>query len=235
MDAYDHLELSTGELIIAVADGAGSASYGGDGAQLAVTTVLTTLRAALEKYRPTSRQAWRVILHHTYLVAQQAIYAAAAQRSATPRDFATTLLVLILTDEETICGSVGDCVAVIQCADGILESLCPPQRGDYANSTNFIVQPTLPTLLDIRQWPAAVEHAALFSDGLAPLAMNLAQNVPHAPFFEPLLAFIDAAEDTAVAAGQLAEFLDSARVNARTDDDKTLVLVQRLRRDKSET
>ncbi len=232
-DAHAYIALPTGELIVTVADGAGSAMYGGEGAKLAVAAVLTTLQSSLAKYRPTSRQAWRVLLHSAYRAAQQALLVEATERATAIRHLASTLLVLILTDEETICGLVGDCAAVIQCADGTLRSLCHPQRGDYANTTNFIVHADLSKVLDIQQWPASVAHAALFSDGLAPLAMNLARNEPHAPFFEPLLAFVDAAEDTTVAAGQLADFLNSARVNARTDDDKTLVLVQRLGSDRS--
>lgn len=234
-DAHAYVALPTGELLVVVADGAGSARYGGEGATLAVATALTTLQTTLAKYRPTSRQAWRVVLQGAYVAAQQALYTEAATRVTAVRHLASTLLVLILTEEETVCGLVGDCAAVIQSADGTLQSLCPPQRGDYANTTNFIVYPDLARVLDIQQWPAAVTHAALFSDGLAPLAMNLARNKPHAPFFEPLLAFVNAAEDPAVAAGQLADFLDSARVNARTDDDKTLVLVQRLHSDQRGT
>ncbi len=231
-DAYAYAELPTGELLALLADGAGSATYGGEGATLAVATALTTLQDALAKYRPTSRQAWRVVLQSSFAAAQRALQVEATKRAIAVRHLASTLLVLILTEEETICGLVGDCAAVIQSADGTLRSLCPPQRGDYANTTNFIVYPDLSTVLDIQQWPAAAARAALFSDGLAPLAMNLARNEPHVPFFEPLLAFVQAAEETVVAAGQLADFLGSARVNARTDDDKTLVLVQRLRSDK---
>ncbi len=227
-DAYVHAELATGELIIAVADGAGSAFYGGEGAQLAVTTAVDTVCAALAKYRPASWQAWRVVLQSTFDAAQRALYACADERSTAARHLASTLLLLIVTDEAAICGLVGDCAAVIQGTDGTLHSLCQPQRGEYANTTNFIIQPDLAAVLDIQQWPQPIAAAALFSDGLAPLAMNLARNEPHSPFFEPLLAFISAATDTVVAAEQLAAFLDTERVNARTDDDKTLVLVQRL-------
>jgi hypothetical protein len=227
-DAYVHAELATGELIIAVADGAGSAIYGGEGAQLAVTTAVDTVCTTLAKYRPASRQAWRVVLQGTFHAAQQALYARADEWSTAARHLASTLLLLIVTDEETICGLVGDCAAVIQETTGPLHSLCRPQRGEYANTTNFIVQPDLAAVLDVQQWPQPIAAAALFSDGLAPLAMNLARNEPHAPFFEPLLAFIGAATDTTVAADQLVAFLNTERVNSRTHDDKTLVLVQRL-------
>ena len=136
-------------------------------------------------------------------------------------------MLLLLADQQTICGLVGDCAAVVQLTDGTLLSLCPPQRGEYANTTNFIVQPNYAAFITIRQSTEKVTAAALFSDGLAPLAMNLTKNEPFAPFFQPLLAFLTSAEDATAAGEQLADFLGSERVNARTDDDKTLVLIQR--------
>jgi hypothetical protein len=63
----------------------------------------------------------------------------------------------------------------------------------------------------------------LFSDGLQSLALNLASASPFAPFFAPFLqALADPFDSDATSAG-LAAFLDSARVCARTDDDKTLL------------
>ena len=56
------------------------------------------------------------------------------------------------------------------------------------------------------------------------LALKLPGYEPHAPFFKPLFTFITGAEDETLATQQLAGFLASARVCARTDDDKTLVL-----------
>ena len=226
-DAYHFAEIATGELVVALSDGAGSAALGEEGAQQAVVTAVATVATALERYCPTTRRAWQVTVQSAFLAAQQAIFARAAQQERSPLDFAATLLLLIFTAEGTIGGLVGDCVAVLH-HDGPLLSLCPPQRGEYANTTNFVTQPDLRSQIDVRQLAKPVKAAALFSDGLAPLAMNLAQNEPFAPFFFFFFAFLAAADDAAVAGEQLADFLSSDRVNARTDDDKTLVLIQRI-------
>jgi hypothetical protein len=74
-----------------------------------------------------------------------------------------------------------------------------------------------------------VDQVALFSDGLLTLALNVDENQPYAPFFTPLFAFAKEATDEAQATQALATFLDSERVNQRTHDDKTLVLVTRRR------
>ena len=54
---------------------------------------------------------------------------------------------------------------------------------------------------------------------------------PHTPFFTPLFRFaasVEEDDEKRDAAGeQLAAFLSSERVNARTDDDKSLVLAVR--------
>lgn len=229
-DAYGTQTMPTGELLIAVADGAGSASHGGVGAQLAVDSALATLADQFAKYRPASRSAWRRLIAHTFATARMAIETHATEAGQGIRDYATTLLVAIVSAEELTCGLIGDAVAVIRSGDGTYHSPCPPQRGEYANATNFLVQPQAPALLDIQLWPERVQQAAFFSDGLAPLAMNLAHNRPHPPFFEPLFAFLASTDDPEIGRAQLAQFLASDRVNARTDDDKTLVLVQRLER-----
>jgi hypothetical protein len=58
------------------------------------------------------------------------------------------------------------------------------------------------------------------------LALNLATNTPHEPFFEPFFKVLSIVgenkEDELTAA--LVDFLKSERVNERTDDDKTLAL-----------
>lgn len=226
-DAYHFAELPNGDLVVAVADGAGSAPCGQEGAQLAVRAATAGVKEALAKYRPTSSRAWAVVVRGAFRRAQRAIAVEAEHHKAAVRDFAATLLLMILRDDATICGLVGDCGAVLRHNDGQFLSPCVPQRGEYANTTNFIVQPDAEQLLDIQQITEPITAAALFSDGLVPLAMNIAQNRPHAPFFEPLFGFLAAAEDATLAGEQLADFLSSERVNARTDDDKTLILIQR--------
>lgn len=70
---------------------------------------------------------------------------------------------------------------------------------------------------------------ALFSDGLQGLAVNFAERAPHDGFFRPLFSAVRAEPPghSRELSDRLQRFLDSPRVNARTDDDKTLVLATR--------
>lgn len=227
-DAYVTETLPGGELLVGVADGAGSARAGGVGAQLAVEAGVAALSAQLGKYQPTSRRAWRLLLSRAFVAAQRSIAAHAATQEQPAPNYATTLLLGVLHDQGVACGLIGDCVAVIRDTTGPFQSLCPAQKGEYANATNLLTQPNALLQLDIQLWPFPVTQAAFFTDGLAMLAMDVAKDQPHTPFFEPLFTFVQNAADRALAAEQLTTFLSSARVNARTDDDKTLLLVQRV-------
>ena len=98
------------------------------------------------------------------------------------------------------------------------------QRGEYANETHFIVQEDALDQLVVEVSDQPVSALAVFSDGLIRLALKMPAQEPHAPFFEPLFGFVRSVKNDAEAVDQLARFLASERVSARTDDDKALVL-----------
>lgn len=226
-DYWSHRILPTGELVVAVADGAGSALMAQAGAHLVVEGALAALQALRQRYQPASRKAWRDLVAHAFGAAQRSVGRHAEQTGYTPRDYAATLLLAVITPELVVCGLIGDCAIVIASAEGELQSLCQPQRGLYANTTYFATHHRHQERLDLQLWEGAVRQVALFSDGLLSLAMNIEQNRPYAPFFTPLFAFAAEATDSVQAGQALATFLASERVNQRTHDDKTLVLITR--------
>jgi hypothetical protein len=230
-DALWYGVLPGGEALVAIADGAGSAARAREGAQIAVLAAVNAVVRRLSAHIPLNRAAWRLVVEDAFHATQEAIAAQAAMEQTPRREYAATLILLVLSNAWTVCGSVGDCAAVVADARGRLQSLCPPQRGEYVNATNFATHPQSDQWLDVQVRRGAVRSAAVFSDGLLELAMNVAHNRPFAPFFEPLFAFAGAATDGHAARDQLEAFLDSTRVNARTGDDKTLVLVHRLAAD----
>lgn len=223
--AYQQLENT---LMIAVADGAGSAALSHEGSALAVETALASLTSHVTEAAAMNADAWSTVITTTFEATRLALIDHAATTDMPLRDYATTLLLLVLTDEATISGIIGDCLAVMLNQAEELTVLTVPQKGEYANTTNFLTQDDALDMLDIQYIEESPAGVAAFSDGLQALAVNIAQNKPHAPFFNPLFAFTAAAEEQATAAKQLAEFLNSDRLNERTDDDKTIVLARRL-------
>ena len=70
----------------------------------------------------------------------------------------------------------------------------------------------------------------MFSDGLQRLALDFAKTIPFEPFFQGLFPSVRAmsADDGEKLTQSLTDFLNSPRINERTDDDKTLILATRV-------
>ena len=116
----------------------------------------------------------------------------------------------------------------MQDGDGSLVSTVRPQRGEYANEAYFLTMPQAGEYVEIQVHDLPAQALAVSTDGLLRLALKLPQYEPHRPFFTPLFAFIRGLHEEDLGVQQLADFLGSERVCARTDDDKTLVLAARL-------
>jgi hypothetical protein len=225
-----------GGVILAVADGAGSAERSAEGARCAADSVLAALEAALSGGWPAGTDPWRGLFSQAYSEAKANVDSLAEAAGLPARAFASTLLCAALSDEV---------LAVAQLGDGIAAGFSPaaestpeesagsdwflaaePQRGEYANETYFLSQPNALEHLDIYVYAEPVRALALMTDGLIRLVLD-GQRRPHAPFFRPLLTFAVEVETPAAGQAQLGDFLRSERVSARTDDDKTIVLALR--------
>ena len=222
-DAHGWRELPAGGLLCAVADGLGSAARADEGAQRAVAAALDALTATLAAAPAASDEA--AITGH--LRAAFAAARAALERGADPnplRDYATTLLLAAVTPDWSAVGQIGDGAVVGHWPDGRLETLSLPQRGEYANETTPLTSPDAIERLQVRVWPAPLRALALFSDGLQGLCINLATGAPFERFFAPFLQALGGPFDPDATGARLTAFLESPRVCARTDDDKTLLV-----------
>lgn len=232
-DAYQCTLTENGWLLIAVADGAGSAKHSQLGAVRAVQAVITWLEEALQATVPQDEAGWEGLLFEAFERARAAVLALAAQDDRPARLFASTLTVVIASDDWLVTGQVGDGVVVAQTASGELLTVLPPQRGEYANETYFLIADDALDSFTGRIYRQnenlePLSALAVMTDGLLRLAFDLSEDRPHAPFFKPLLDFAANPKNLSRAHEQLRAFLDSPRINARTDDDKTLVLAAKI-------
>jgi Protein phosphatase 2C len=224
-------------LVIALADGAGSAAASFHGAKTAVESAVEHLTAAFAESallgdgdaaadeldeRDTLRAG---MLVDCFTAARERVLAAAAEYGHDPREYSSTLLVVVATPDATLAGQIGDGAIVLD--DGELRAVTWPQQGEYANSTHFLVQDdALDHLVTAQTGPA--RRIAAFSDGLQNLALQYETKTPYEPFFTPFFAYLETAPKTdAEVEDELRAYLDSPAVNARTDDDKSLVLAVR--------
>lgn len=227
-DAYCWQHLPGDILVMAVADGAGSAALGDVGATIAVQTAMDTLCLQQNTpHWPASDAAWHVLLTAALKAARAAIEAEAQARAVKTRDLATTLILVVTTPHLVAVLQVGDGAAVVDDGTGTLMALTTPQSGEYINETTFLTSPEALQTAQGGVWHGAPQHIAAFSDGLQMLALKMPAGSPHAPFFTPLFHFMASMTEAADAQDQLAAFLRSPRVRERTDDDVTLLLAAR--------
>jgi len=217
-------ELSPGIslLSIFVADGAGSASRGGEGAELAIQASVEFLTEKIEQreFGLNDRLATDLVVS-----VRNRIFSVAEADKLTGRDYSCTFLGLLSSPLGTLAFQIGDGGIVVDAGEG-LELAIVPMSGEYANMTSFVTDENAVEVLTTKAYANAVSKAAVFSDGIQRIALNMATNTPHEPFFAPFFNTLKAAtaEQEDQLQALLAKFLDSLAVNERTDDDKTLAL-----------
>lgn len=209
-------------LVIAIADGAGSAKASEIGSQQAVEQLLRQVGssdlAALQIDEERAAGWIQHALDHLNTVAEE--------RGVEIRDLACTLLFAIITDSVGVFCQVGDGGWIVRSHD-TYHTATWPSGGEYANQTTFI---TSPNWRDVMQFNILIEPlsaVAGFSDGLQNVALHFASRSVHRPFFEGKFRALETTDDETSLLAPLMEFLASPALEERTDDDKTLVLACR--------
>jgi hypothetical protein len=228
--ACEVLLLATGDpvLVAVVADGAGSASRSGDGAQLACALVVDEMRAICETGRSVSDLSREVVCD--WLVRfQNEIGIRASSEGLTPRDFACTLVAAVVGRDQAAFFQIGDGAMVVS-DNGEYAWVFWPDTGEYENLTFFATDPAASDHLQFDLCERCIDEIALFSDGLQRLALHYQTRTAHPPFFRSLLAVVRTAEGESPKSlsAKLSSYLVSPAINERTDDDKTLILATRL-------
>jgi hypothetical protein len=220
-------------LIVACADGAGSAELSEVGSRLACDRFFDAVHAAM--VAPAQMTAPdRATLLGWYRSVHQALADEAAHREVSMRKLACTLLTAIVGETFSAFAQVGD-GSIVFLVDRQYESVFWPQTGEYANITNFITDPDFEGAFEFVDCGKRIDELAVFTDGLQRLALSFATKSVHQPFFEPMFAQLRGSEHADELVIPLRAFLDSPVVNDRTDDDKTLVLATRLKAHASAT
>ncbi|HEX3130216.1 MAG TPA: PP2C family serine/threonine-protein phosphatase [Thermoanaerobaculia bacterium] len=211
----DAFAIASGDdvLVLAVADGAGSARCGAEGA------AHTASRAVELALRETD-------LRSVFQATLDSLLERIGEQP--PADFHTTLLLAILKDDTLAVGNIGDGWAVVR-EGGALRAVAAPERSEYVNETFFL---TSRGALDEAVYeivPAAgLDALALLTDGSAWFSIDLDNRTPSEALFGKLFAFAsEASRPSEERDEELARFLASEMVLRKTDDDKTLILAVR--------
>lgn len=218
-------------LIAAVADGAGSATMSDVGSELAAEASVRTAEQLLQDLHDHTPHS----LHETCLKrvvvgaveeARRELHVESQRREVDVRQLATTLLLAVHTRDFVAAAQIGDGAMVMSDRPGPYTTFITPQRGEYANQTNFLTSTDAMSKLDVRveRVNGSSSRLAMFTDGLQNLVLRTADDSPHAPFFNPVFNWIATQPVSDDTDRKLAAFLESPRVTNRADDDLTLLL-----------
>jgi hypothetical protein len=224
-DAYSVRLPAPDLLVIAVADGAGSAQHAQTGATAASERGAAQLCARLESAGATLDDlTLEEILREAMGVALEAVQEEAFLRQVSDRELATTLILVIAHPEFIAAAQIGDGATVIADASGEILSLTVPAPGEYINEVVFLTSVDAIQAAQVKIRRGRANRVAVFTDGLQMLGLQWPEFAPHEGFFTPLFDFIAGAADELQATKQLETFLSSEKIAALTDDDQTLVL-----------
>uniref|UniRef100_B8HU32 PPM-type phosphatase domain-containing protein n=1 Tax=Cyanothece sp. (strain PCC 7425 / ATCC 29141) TaxID=395961 RepID=B8HU32_CYAP4 len=162
------------------------------------------------------------IFTYTVVNVVEALQVQASTDGHTLADLACTLLVFLATPNWMAAMQIGDGFLVIGTAERDYELLFQPAKGEYINETCFVTSAAALEQMQVKVHGSCPQFICAATDGLEKVAIRLQDWVPFPPFFHPLVEWIRT--DPEVAATCVQNFLESERLNARTDDDKTLLL-----------
>lgn len=208
-------------LVAALADGAGSAPLAETGARVATCHFVEVVhQALLEGVAPGDAEA---LIRYGMTQVRIALGLVAGRQERSIADYACTLLATVLAADGGAAGQIGDGAIVIDDGRGGWLPVHWPDHGEYANTTRFVTEADFADALQVTRLPVAPRRIAMFSDGLERLVLDFKQRTAHGPFFESVFRRLDRAPGrSGLVSHELEQLLSSERVNARTDDDKSL-------------
>jgi hypothetical protein len=227
-------------VIIAVADGLGSAAYSDRGSKFICNYVVEHLAQAMTPPPPTLMESlgqlvtgaipqidMHALMIHAATEARTALMALASTEQNDLRDYACTLLVAVLSADAWHVLHIGDGAVVGITSATSVKTLSAPDNGEFINVTVPITSSDYQNHLRYTYGNERLYGIALLSDGVQPMCINYKTGDAYPGFFTPLIHWLAAfpAGTLADASDGLSKLLDSDKLRQKSDDDMTLVLV----------
>ncbi len=218
---------SDSEIFIGIAaDGAGSTTDGGRGAEIACGTLYEHISRAVRDNGDLSSITDEDV-RNWITASRDKIVAEAQEHGKREREYACTILGSVAVHDHAIFFQIGDGAIVTRSGEEY-ETIFWPEQGEYANTTFFMTDEQYLDHLHIHH-AESPDEIALFTDGLQNLVLSFSQKKAHPGFFKPLFDALQKNPEDGFFdfCAQLGSFLGRDDICARSDDDKTLVLAMR--------
>lgn len=160
-------------------------------------------------------------------IVQQVVFTLSTQAQSNDYsidDLACTLLIAIATPSGVAAMQIGDGFITIRHPEQEPQLLLPPDKGEYINETTFVTSTNALKDMRVLVQPGQPEFICASTDGLERLAIRMSDWTAFTPFFQPLEQYLRETDNLKESDEYLISFLNSERLNSRTDDDKTLFL-----------
>jgi hypothetical protein len=223
-------------LVAVVCDGAGSAANSEIGSWLASTTFVELVEVHFENGGRLVDIGRDKVVDWIAETAGR-LTARAHDDGNSPKDYSCTLLAAIVGNDAAAFAQIGDGAIVVSHgeADG-WSWVFWPQHAEYANQTVFVLSANAADAMEFSLAPRRIDEFAMFSDGIERMVLHGATKAVNDPFFNQM--FVPVRASTARGLDQklsekLRGYLGSDAVNARTNDDKTLLMATRRPREKA--
>jgi hypothetical protein len=229
---YSVLDISGddgGTLIAIAADGAGSAEHGQQGAEIACRHMHQCVQWWLRSYDDMLHRIDATVVSKWIEWTRRELQVEATKLGSSTRSLACTVLGVVANHSRVACFQIGDGALVLRTVRQPMQVVFWPKSGEYANMTHFLTDAVAQQNLHVTVIEDEPIDVAVFTDGLQRLALQFSTQSVHVPFFTPMFERLAAepAGHPLPLQQHLLNFLNSAAVNERTDDDKTLILATR--------
>jgi serine/threonine protein phosphatase PrpC len=231
-DYGSYFLLNKNDLIVgAVADGAGSAKHSDVGARLAVYKVMSIFReiALLPQKQerlsePLNEPEARTLFSRIVTEVVATLKEQAVNENYSIDELACTLLVFMATPHWLAAMQIGDGFIVVGLQGEERKLLFQPDKGEFVNQTTFVTSARALDEMQVHVLSGKQQFICASTDGLEKVAIQMSDWTPFPPFFQPLEDYLWETPNPEQDDEYINTFLASERLNARTDDDKTLLL-----------
>jgi serine/threonine protein phosphatase PrpC len=216
-----------------VADGAGSAARSEEGAQCAVASMLDYLCDHKRWKMLIDEQSTRHFFEQAVKYTLQKISDLADSKKYLVEDLNCTLLAFIATPDMIVSMQIGDGLIIIHHGTSQKYQLIfQPDEGENYGETTFLTSKNAYSSLQTNyQEISQPLFVFLSTDGIQRIAAKYEVSEsgeiewrPFIPFIESLEEHIKSAVNLYDAENKLVDFLESEKVNNKTDDDKTVLM-----------
>lgn len=236
---HDASMLNDSTLVIAVADGLGSAKFAAQGAQFAVEKAVTLFRDCRHAQGDTIHLS---TISEVFASVRQELILMADTNHVDVNEYACTLQLVALNSSQLVGGHIGDGLILGVCHptrvvdDNVVDilSVMPPttKMSEYDNATHTVVGPHLTEHLRMFQIDQhnfdRYDGVMLMTDGTQSLCFVYETKQLLQPFFVELINWANQNHEVSVTEmnHQLSQFFLSDDVRRQTRDDITLVFAR---------